>query len=301
MRSKPKPFFVSFCVVGIYLFLSVALLYAGSGGPRLIAELRHIEIATSQPGPNLPPDTMAFAIGYDLSGHEWPNLGIHIGAAVLFPPGEPGRYAVYDALNSPDFDDFVTRVTNGQDELMFKCGRAVDVNGDYTLPGTCSGGRESGYIDGASKGRDLTGADIDFIRLHVNKLELSADPTEYAADWDVTWQFWSGSRHYSGGGQRTDVNGFLTYQNPLQNRISLPAESENYGVVITYGATIDLSTFSATLNGEPFYGFNPLPGISETVTLPLIPGRNVLLLTVEGVRTDGNTATDRDRFTFIVE
>jgi len=106
---------------------------------------------------------------------------------------------------------------------------------------------------------------------------------------------------FDGGGQRPpDVNAFLRYANPLQARTDLPAGTTTFDVVIYYGDTIDPATFQATLNGAPLGGFTPIPGTHETVTIPLGPGRNVLLLEVQGVRNDGRTATDRDRLTFIV-
>jgi VCBS repeat-containing protein len=103
-----------------------------------------------------------------------------------------------------------------------------------------------------------------------------------------------------GGGQRENVDAFLSYVSPTQPRTDLPVGTTSFDVAIIYGPTILPDTFQAELNGAPFLGFTPVPGTSETVTIPLSSGRNILLLLVDGVRFDGRTATDRDRLTFIV-
>ncbi len=105
---------------------------------------------------------------------------------------------------------------------------------------------------------------------------------------------------FGGGGQRDDVDDFLTYASPTERRTDLPAGTTSFDVEIRYGTTILPATLQASLNGQPFVGFLPLPGTSQTVTIPLSAGRNTLLLTVDGVRSDGRTATDRDQLTFIV-
>jgi hypothetical protein len=102
------------------------------------------------------------------------------------------------------------------------------------------------------------------------------------------------------GGGRDDVDVFLSYANPTQVRTDLPAGTTSFNVTIIYGPTIIHGSFQAVLNGAPFFGFTPKPGMSETVTIPLSRGRNVLSLNVDGMRSDGRTATDRDRLTFIV-
>lgn len=103
-----------------------------------------------------------------------------------------------------------------------------------------------------------------------------------------------------GSGGRDDVDAFLSYVNPTQARTDLPVGTTGVNVTIIYGSTIIPGSFQAVLNGTPFFGFTPKPGASETVTISLSHGRNVLSLNVDGVRSDGRTATDRDRLTFIV-
>ena len=60
------------------------------------------------------------------------------------------------------------------------------------------------------------------------------------------------------------------------------------------------ATFEVELNSSPSAGFSPSAGTSQTVTIPLSPGRNTLAISVDGAFVDGRTATDRDRLTFVV-
>ena len=111
-----------------------------------------------------------------------------------------------------------------------------------------------------------------------------------------------GTPLFPGQGQRPrDVSMFLQYASPQDARTQLPSGTTSFDVRIFYGATIDATTFRATLNGAAFAGFTPAAGSNETVTVPLVPGRNVLRLEVQGVRTDGRTGTDQDALTFIVQ
>jgi VCBS repeat-containing protein len=103
-----------------------------------------------------------------------------------------------------------------------------------------------------------------------------------------------------GGGQREDVDDFLAYASPVDTRTDLPAGTTSFNVTIIYGPTINAATFQATLNKSPFPGFHPAANRSETVTIPLTSGHNTLDLEVEGLRSDGRTATDRDKLVFIV-
>jgi len=107
---------------------------------------------------------------------------------------------------------------------------------------------------------------------------------------------------FDGKGQRpTDVNKFLQYFNPMQARTELPLGTSSFNLIIIYGNTIKRETFTAVLNGKDIRGkFNPLPGKSEIVNLPLTKGSNTLVLSVKGLRMDGRTAEDTDRLTFIV-
>src|SRR5260370_1118042 len=67
---------------------------------------------------------------------------------------------------------------------------------------------------------------------------------------------------YSGGRQQpAEVNKFLRFAQPLDNRIKLAAGATSYTVIIYYGETIIPSTFSATLNGADISSqFHAIPG-----------------------------------------
>ena len=108
------------------------------------------------------------------------------------------------------------------------------------------------------------------------------------------------SEAFDGRGQRSDVNMFLSYASPLQASSELPAGTTSFTVRVIYGASINVATFQAELNGATFTGFHPAPATREEVTIPLRPGRNVLRLQVDGARSDGRTATDRDQLVFRV-
>lgn len=106
---------------------------------------------------------------------------------------------------------------------------------------------------------------------------------------------------FSAGGQRNDVNKFLTYSDPTQKTISLPTGTTQFTVIIRYGNTIDAATFTAVLNTiDITQSFSPSSGTFEFVTIPLEDGRNTLKLTIDGIRDDGKTATDRDSLVFKV-
>jgi hypothetical protein len=60
-------------------------------------------------------------------------------------------------------------------------------------------------------------------------------------------------------------------------------------------------TFSATLNKNDISTkFSPEPFTDEEVFIPLQQGRSVLLLSVEGIKTNGKMAKDSDRLVFVV-
>ena len=106
---------------------------------------------------------------------------------------------------------------------------------------------------------------------------------------------------FNAKGQRADVNSFLSYYKPGSTRTKLPSGITSFEIALRYGSTTIPDTFSATLNGVDVTGsFNHTPGTSERVNLPLSAGRNVIVLHVDGVRSDGATATETDRLAFLV-
>ncbi len=106
---------------------------------------------------------------------------------------------------------------------------------------------------------------------------------------------------FDGGGQRPrDVNTFLSYSSPTASRTALPAGTTTYPLMIFYGKTILPTSFRAELNGADISTwFHPTPGGHELVSLPVQPGRNVLVLSVDG-NLPTRVATDTDRLVFLV-
>jgi hypothetical protein len=107
---------------------------------------------------------------------------------------------------------------------------------------------------------------------------------------------------FDGKGQRpVDVNGFLAYHYPQEATTTLPAGASTFDLHIFFGANIIPLSFSVTLDGQDISNlFSPSPSADQMVTVKLKPGRNVMLLSVDGIRSNGKTATDSDRLVFIV-
>ncbi len=107
---------------------------------------------------------------------------------------------------------------------------------------------------------------------------------------------------FAGGGQRPrDVDRFLTYASPAASPVSLPAGTTSYLLFVYYDRVILPATFKATLNGADIgASFHPAPGGGERVDLPLVPGRNVLVLSVDG-QLPSRVATDTDRLVLLVQ
>ena len=105
----------------------------------------------------------------------------------------------------------------------------------------------------------------------------------------------------SRSGQAAEVDEFLTYIAPGKRSTTLPAGTSRYTLMLSYGATVLPGTFSATLNGADVTSrFRPAAGGLDRVALDLAPGRNVLLLSVDGMK-GARQATDRDRLTIEVQ
>lgn len=107
---------------------------------------------------------------------------------------------------------------------------------------------------------------------------------------------------FNGGGQRPpDVNLFLTYASPTDSPVTVTGGT-TFPVTLAYSPAVIPSSFSAMLNGADVTGlFHPVPGTFETVTLSLQAGKNTLILTIDGTRSDGHVAKDTDRLVFNVQ
>ncbi|MDX1444238.1 MAG: hypothetical protein R3270_10790 [Gammaproteobacteria bacterium] len=69
----------------------------------------------------------------------------------------------------------------------------------------------------------------------------------------------------------------LTYSQPLRNRLHVKEGQEYVAFRVNYAATLDPATFE-TCPAEAARYFNPVPGGSETVRIPLSQARNFLTL-----------------------
>ena len=105
---------------------------------------------------------------------------------------------------------------------------------------------------------------------------------------------------YSGGGQQpAEVNKFLRYAAPLDNRNKVPANS-TYTVIVYYGSTINPATFAATLDGVDVTArFHPVPGGADAVKIAIGTSTTKLHLSVDGTKTSGGKGTDSDTLTFL--
>jgi len=105
----------------------------------------------------------------------------------------------------------------------------------------------------------------------------------------------------SGGGQNSEVDDFLSFINIDSSRVRLPAGTTSFDLKIAYGQTIFADTFQAVLEGQSVGSFNPHAGSDEIVNIPLVSGRNVLKLSVEGIKAPAHIAKDQDQLVFLVD
>lgn len=105
---------------------------------------------------------------------------------------------------------------------------------------------------------------------------------------------------YSGGGQQpAEVNKFLRYASPVDNRNKVPANS-TFTVLVYYGLTINPATFSASLDGADITSrFHPTPGGADAVTIAIGTSTTKLHLSVDGAKASGGKGTDSDTLTFL--
>ncbi len=173
-------------------------------------------------------------------------------------------------------------------------------SGDYSLTvlGTGDGTYTADFVAADANGTESTSQiqDVPIATGQIQNLSFHYDSTAGSTS---TLQLAGG---YDGGGQRPrDVNKFLSYGNPSESQTQLPAGTQTFPLLIFYASATDPSTFSAVLDGNDITAlFNPQPGTSEIVELPLGSGRNVLKVSIDG-QLPKRTATDTDRLVFKVQ
>jgi hypothetical protein len=114
-------------------------------------------------------------------------------------------------------------------------------------------------------------------------------------------------------GQSDQLNELLTYSTPLKDQFHLPAGSRELEMTIHYHESIDPRTFRVSPeNNQLCRLFTPKPGTSETVRLPLKPGKNRIELQVQtqfvppgqqrasGSEAAGRGGVSMDRDVFVI-
>ena len=103
-------------------------------------------------------------------------------------------------------------------------------------------------------------------------------------------------------GGRFEGDRLLAYASSMGTETRLMAGVTSFPLVIFYGARIRPVTFNALLNGDNISGrFTPEPNGYQIVRIPLVPGPNALVLSVEGASASGQMITDTHRLVFRVE
>ncbi|MHB0970836.1 MAG: hypothetical protein ACYC7A_14975 [Thermoanaerobaculia bacterium] len=138
------------------------------------------------------------------------------------------------------------------------------------------------------------GADVEFNHTP-SEFELQ---TKVLAPFDLDETTW-----FVGGGQSPrEVNPFLRFESPTESRVTLPATTTRFETIVVFGATTDPTSFTADLNGVDVTNlFRPMPGVTDSVVIPLVAGTNKPQLSIQGETSSGRSATDSDTLTFIVK
>lgn len=83
-------------------------------------------------------------------------------------------------------------------------------------------------------------------------------------------------------GESAESNELLTYSAPLQDQFHQPEGTREVQMTVHYHATIEPRTFRVTPEKHQLRRlFNPRPGTSETVRIPLDPGKNRIELQIQ--------------------
>ena len=153
----------------------------GSGVPFLIASTAADtggSCSGTHCGPT--PTEIKFHLAWTDNVGGWAALGEDESPWWSLDGGQTGDH-VFTPGNTSGFDGFVTHLTDGMDDSL---GRG------YALSSGISGMEFSSESSAFGTDTDLIDFDIESIRLVVDELTLTSDPTSYAFSADVTWEFW---------------------------------------------------------------------------------------------------------------
>lgn len=106
---------------------------------------------------------------------------------------------------------------------------------------------------------------------------------------------------FRGGSNKPfEVDVFLSYVHPQQRVTDLPPGEQAFVVVFFAHRTLP-GTFRAEFNRQDVTSrFRPVPGRFGGISLEPAPGRNTLVLSIDGIKPDGRQATDTDRLVWEV-
>lgn len=130
-------------------------------------------------------------------------------------------------------------------------------------------------------------------QVHVYRMNYSDDPSRSTG--------MAGS--YPGSGTEAgDINYYLSYSDINASSTTLPRGTTAYKLKVSYGLNINASTFKAISNKKDITSlFNPVPGGTETVAIPVVSGLNTITLQVDSPSTTKTVLRDIDKFSVTVQ
>lgn len=160
-------------------------LYISAGNNALPAEYPELEALT-------------FCLGY---GYLFPQAGslplvegvmeIQVGCKEAFPHGTTNVVRDYDASNTPDFEAFASRITDGKDQHLRRYLITLTTNDELASPelNIFYGGLESDS-DNLGGSPDLVCSRIEFVRLVINEVHVFGGTPDWGIFADVKFQIW---------------------------------------------------------------------------------------------------------------
>ncbi|MDH3549484.1 MAG: hypothetical protein OEQ16_09075 [Gammaproteobacteria bacterium] len=186
-----------FAVIAFLLFLGPLTVQAQT---ELIKELPLYVYASNYALPAEYPELLAltFCLGY---GYLWPQAGslplvedvleIQVGCKEAFPDGTTNVVRDYDASNTPDFEAFASRITDGEDQRLDRWLITLTTNDELASRqlNIFYGGLESNS-DNLGGSPDLVCSRIDFVRLVINEVSVWGGTPDWGIFADVKFQIW---------------------------------------------------------------------------------------------------------------
>jgi hypothetical protein len=121
------------------------------------------------------PAAIQYIINWDFVEEYYSNVG----DGIYWSNGETGSY-VFDAGNTPDFDDFTEYITDGLDYSLYMRVAVPGMASEYGKP-------ESQWNFGDP---DLFGYQIEFMVLQVYSTSVTKDGDYISFSGDISWEFY---------------------------------------------------------------------------------------------------------------